>query len=225
MKDKIKRFLIDKKELLVFIAVVLVVFATVITIASLALNDTPVNNDNPTVEEPDDPVIEQPTEEPGNNIPVVVAKFSLPVTGEHEVVRTFFDSSLSDEELVNAIISTGSYMVQSKGMSYAKPDNSAFDVCSIYEGVVVKIEKDELNGSTVTIKHADDLVSIYSSLDNVNVTENSRVIGGQVIGKASTSLMDVEAGVHVHLQIKLNDIYVNPSEIFGKELSEVVMEK
>lgn len=54
MKDKIKRFFIDKKELLVFIAVVVVVFATVITIATLALNDTPVVGDDPVVNPGDD---------------------------------------------------------------------------------------------------------------------------------------------------------------------------
>lgn len=225
MKDKIKRFLIDKKELLVFIAVVLVVFSTVVTIASLALNDAQVNNSNPTIDPTDNPVDVVPTDNPVDDIPTVVEKFSLPVNGEYEVVRTFFDSALSDEELVNAIIFTGSYMVESKGMSYAKPDNSVFDVCSIYDGVVVSIVEDELNEFIVTIKHDDELVSIYSSLNNICVEENDTVNVGQVIGKATTSLIDVEAGVHVHLQVKLADMYINPSSIFGKELSEVVMEK
>ena len=48
---------------------------------------------------------------------------------------------------------------------------------------------------------------------------------GQVIGKASTSLMDVETGVHVHLEVLVNDKYVNPTTVFGKELSEVQVNK
>ena len=43
--------------------------------------------------------------------------------------------------------------------------------------------------------------------------------------KASTSLTDVEAGVHVHLEVKVNDAYVNPTTVFGKELSEVQVGK
>ena len=113
----------------------------------------------------------------------------VPVSGEYEVVRIFFDSSLSDEELVSAIIFTGSYMIESKGISYAKSDNSVFDVCSIYDGKVTSVEEDELNGVCVTIQHADDVVSIYSSLSNVNVKVNDTVKVGQVIGKASTSLI------------------------------------
>ena len=228
MKDKIKRFFIDKKELLVFIAVVVVVFATVITIATLALNDTPVVGDDPVVnpgDDDDDPT--QKPEDPDDNNPVDLpkAKFAVPVKGEYEMVRIFFDLSLSDEELVSAIISTGSYMIESKGVSYAKSDNSVFDVCSIYDGKVTSVEEDELEGVCVTIRHADGVESIYSSLSDVSVKVNDTIKLGQTIGKASTSLTDVEAGVHVHLEVKVNDAYVNPTTVFGKELSEVQVGK
>ena len=228
MKDKIKRFFIDKKELLVFIAVVVVVFATVITIATLALNDTPVVGDDPVVnpgDDDDDPT--QKPEDPDDNNPVDLpkAKFAVPVKGEYEMVRILFDLSLSDEELVSAIISTGSYMIESKGVSYAKSDNSVFDVCSIYDGKVTSVEEDELDGVCVTIRHADGVESIYSSLSDVSVKVNDTIKLGQTIGKASTSLTDVEAGVHVHLEVKVNDAYVNPTTVFGKELSEVQVGK
>ncbi|MDE7161495.1 MAG: M23 family metallopeptidase [Anaeroplasmataceae bacterium] len=224
MKDKIKRFFIDKKELLVFIAVVVVVFATVITIASLALNDTPVSNDDPIVN-PDDNK-DKPTVNPNNpddkpTLEQPKVKFAVPVKGEYEVVRIFFDASLSDEELEAAVIYTGSYFVESKGVSYAKSDNSVFDVCSIYDGKVTSVEEDELDGVCVTIQHADDVISIYSSLSDVSVKVNDTIKVGQVIGKASTSLTDVEAGVHMHLVVKVNNAYVNPTTVFGKELSEV----
>ena len=204
-KTKFKRFFIDKKELLVFIAVVVVVFATVITIATLALNDTPVVGDDPVVnpgDDDDDPT--QKPEDPDDNNPVDLpkAKFAVPVKGEYEMVRIFFDLSLSDEELVSAIISTGSYMIESKGVSYAKSDNSVFDVCSIYDGKVTSVEEDELDGVCVTIRHADGVESIYSSLSDVSVKVNDTIKLGQTIGKASTSLTDVEAGVHVHLEVK-----------------------
>lgn len=222
MKDKIKRFLIDKKELLMFIAVVLVVFATVITIATLALKETPV--EQPTIGDEQTPPVIDPTDEP--NEPVVTIKtFALPINGEHEVVRTFFDANLPDEQLASAIISNGSYMIESKGMSYSKPDNSVFDVTAIYEGVVTEVVDDELYGVSVTIKHSDEVVSIYSSLSDVTVHVNDTISQGEVIGKASTSVEDVDAGVHVHLEILVNGNYVNPSMVYGKELTDIVNEK
>lgn len=222
MKDKIKRFLIDKKELLMFIAVVLVVFATVITIATLALKETPV--EQPTIGDEQTPPVIDPTDEP--NEPVVTIKtFALPINGEHEVVRTFFDANLPDEQLASAIISNGSYMIESKGMSYSKPDNSVFDVTAIYEGVVTEVVDDELYGVSVTIKHSDEVVSIYSSLSDVTAHVNDTISQGEVIGKASTSVEDIDAGVHVHLEILVNGNYVNPSMVYGKELTDIVNEK
>lgn len=220
MKDKIKRFFIDKKELLVFIAVVIVVFATVITIATMALNDTPVAKDDPIVE-PDNPTIKPNDPVTPENPITEIVKFSVPVTGEYEVVRKYFDLSLTDEELESAIISTGGYFLESKGISYAKADNSVFEVGSIYDGQVLAVEEDELLGVCVTIKHSDNIVSVYSSLSDVTVKANDTVKVGQVIGKASATLMDVEAGVHMHLEVKINNSYVNPTSVFGKEMSEV----
>ena len=222
MKDKIKRFLIDKKELLMFISVVLVVFATVITIATLALKETPV--EQPTMGNEETPPVVEPTDSP--NEPVVTIKtFALPINGEHKVVRTFFDATLPDEQLVNAIISNGSYMIESKGMSYSKPDNSVFDVTAIYEGTVMEVLDDELYGITVTIKHSNEVVSVYSSLSEVTLKVNDTISQGEVIGKASTSVEDVEAGVHVHLEVLVNGNYVNPSMIYGKELTDLTNEK
>ena len=220
MKEKIKRFLIDKKELLMFIAVVLVVFGTVITIATLALREKPVNQE-PTINET--PVVEPTIEE---TAPVVVIKtFALPIIGEYKVVRTFFDETMKDEQLVSAIIDNGSYMLESKGMSYSKPDNSVFNVTSIYDGKVSNIVDDELYGITVTVKHSDDVYSIYSSLSDVSLKINDSVSKGEVIGKASTSILDEEAKVHVHLEILVKGNYVNPLNVYGKELNNLTNEK
>ena len=221
MKEKIKRFLIDKKELLMFIAVVLVVFGTVITIATLALREKPVVQ-NPTPEE-QTPVI-KPT--PEETAPVVVIKtFALPVSGEYEVVRTYFDETMSNEQLASAIISNGSYMLESKGMSYSKSDNSVFDVICVYDGKVTNVLDDELYGITVTVKHSEDVYSVYSSLSDVSLKINDSISKGEVIGKASTSVLDEEAKVHVHLEILVKGNYVNPLNVYGKELNDLTNEK
>ncbi|MBO5711880.1 MAG: hypothetical protein J6R47_03490, partial [Acholeplasmatales bacterium] len=91
MKNKIKRFIIDKKELLIFIGVVIFVFTAVITVATLAIDpnegdngdiinpipgeDNNNNNDNQANgnQDEDEPVIVDPE------------KFLLPVSGEYVV--------------------------------------------------------------------------------------------------------------------------------------------
>ena len=224
MKEKIKRFFIEKKELLIFGCIVFLVFAAVITVAGMALGDddtAPVANTNPSTVEPSVEPSANPTQNPSIN----TSKFKLPITGDYVVVRTFFDSALTDEELENAIISTGSYLITSNGVSYAKEDDSTFDVIAIYDGIVESVTEDELLGATVTIKHSNDVVSIYSSLENVTVSVGDTVTQGLKLADASTSINDAEAGVHVHLEIKINNEYVNPTSVYGKEIEEVASMK
>ena len=240
MKDKIKRFIIDKKELLIFIGVVIFVFTAVITVASLAINsdegdngdiinpipddnndgnnnDNSNNNDNPTNNDQsndDEPVIVDPE------------KFVLPVNGSYKIIRTFFDYSKTDEELASASIPTSTGFIQSKGITYAKDDNSSFDVNAIYDGVVVSIDDDdELKGSTITIKHSDSVYSIYSSLCDTVVTVGQTVEGGSKIAKASTSINDYSAGVHVHLEVMVDNSYVDPATVVGQYLESLTNNK
>lgn len=224
MKDKMKKFFIEKKELLIFIGVVVFVFAAVIGIASLALSSSNGKEDaTPPVTEPEDPSTN--SNEPTEPEPVVADKFSLPLTGEYKLVRTFFDSSLTDEELESAVIISGSDMVTSTGTSFAKEDNSVFEVLAIYDGKVINVITDELAGATIEIEHSNNMVSVYSSLTEVKVKVGDTIEQGTVIAKASTSINDTEAGVHVHLEVKANGKYLNPTTIFGKEIEEVVETK
>lgn len=228
MKGKIKRFFTEKKELLIFIGVVAFVFAAVIGIASIALNSS--NNTEtpaPSEPEPSTPVTPEPTLPNEGEEPVVVENvFTLPVEGEYVITRAYFDSSLTAEEAVAAMINTGSSFITSKGISYSKEDNSVFDVLAINDGTVLSVDTtDELVGSIVTIKHSDDLVSVYSSLSDVTVKEGDTITCGQAIAKASTSINDAKAGVHVHLEVKQSDEFINPNSIIGKKISEMTEEK
>ena len=216
MKQKIKSFLVEKKELIIFISAIVFVFISVVAIASFAFKDNSVP-----VVDPTNVVTPTKTDEPV----AIIHKFSLPVSGEYEMVRIFFDSSLNDEELASAIIDNGTTIETSSGISFAKSDNSSFDVLSIYEGEVVDVTTDEVLGCSVTIKHANNVKSIYSSLQDVTVEIGQEVTQGSVIGQASTSSNDISAGVHVYLQTMVNDKYINPASIMGRTLEELISEK
>lgn len=227
MKGKIKRFFTEKKELLIFIGVVAFVFAAVIGIASIALNssnntETPAPSDT----DPSTPVTPDPVL-PSEDEPVVVENvFTLPVKGEYVISRAYFDSTLTAEEAVAAMINTGSSYITSKGISYSKEDNSVFDVLAINDGKVLSVDtSDELVGSIITIEHSNDLISVYSSLSDVTVKEGDTITCGQVIAKASTSITDTKAGVHVHLEVKQSNNFINPDSIMGKKISEMTEEK
>lgn len=226
MKEKVKRFFIEKKELIIFIGVVVLVFAAVITVASIAMNNktkpvgTPADTQQP-YSTPTTTTTDNDTSTT-TEIPMV---FEMPISGEYVVVRGFFDQSLSDEELQACMIDTGSKVIASLGISYARKDNSVFSISAMYDGEVVSIIDDELEGTTITIKHSNDIYSIYSSLSDVKVSIGDMVSKGNEIGKASASIKDAAAGVHVHVQVKIDGKYVNPATIYGKTADDLVESK
>ncbi len=221
MKEKIKRFFIEKKELLLFVAVLLVVFTTVIVVANYALaGEKPTDNDK----KDDDKQTVVPGDDDDDDDDVVqtpVYKVTMPVQGEYTIVRTFFDVDASVEELTKAVINTGSYFIESQGISYAKKDNTVFNVYTILPGKVTNVQTDALEGTIVTVEHSDGVTSIYSSLKTSNVNIGDTLAEKAMIGTAGTSILDNEAGVHVHLEITVDSQYINPEKVFGKQASEV----
>ena len=87
---------------------------------------------------------------------------------------------------------------------------SAANVLAVYDGEVVSVTNNYLNGTVITIKHNNSLQTVYGSLDsNVLVKQGDKVKKGQVIGKTSTSAKNESAdGDHLHFEVLLDNIKV-----------------
>ncbi len=212
---KIKDFLNERKDLFLFIGVLLVVVATILTVANLVDKSDGdfvlVPGPNEPVVNPDvDPVIEQ-------------EKMILPINEDYIVVKDYFDLNNPDT-LHNAVFNLGNSMVESTGMSYAASNNNVFDVLAAYSGKVLSVTENNLEGYEVVILHEDNLKTYYLSLSEVNVKENDEVKIGDVIGKAGTSILDTLAGIHVHFEIEKDGKFINPTYAYNKMISELETE-
>ena len=223
MRNKFANFLSEKKDLLIFIGVLILTFVSVITIATLASREeeNPETNVGAPVEDPETPSDDKDILPPISE-PEQVFTFVLPIDGEYVIAREFFD--LNDETTIaSAVKSNGTTYRESTGISYAKADNSIFDVLCSYPGEVIKIEgnDDSLEGYTVTIAVEKDIYTIYSSLSEVNVKIGDNVDLKQKIGVSGTSINDLDAKIHVHFQVINNNEFINPKTVMGKEITAV----
>lgn len=150
-----------------------------------------------------------------------VENFKWPVANEDavEVVTYFYDASAAEEEQEAAIISDGNSFYPSTGIAIAGKDGKTFEVQAAMKGIVKSVREDALLGNVVTIEHAENIETVYQSLDSVSVKEGEQVKQGQVIGKAGRSLLNEEAGIHTHFEIRKDGIAVNPLEYFKKSLT------
>ncbi len=93
------------------------------------------------------------------------------------------------------------------------------EVYAAADGTVSRVYRDHLLGNTVEITHADGAVSCYSNLANgVSVSEGDAVNAGALIGTVGdTSLTELADEPHLHFEIKVNGVSVNPLDYISEE--------
>ena len=149
------------------------------------------------------------------------------VSTSNTIVRPYLDSDVSlvkgfydykgdsDSQEKSIIFYENTYM-QNSGVSYSS--KKIFDVISILDGVVISVENNDILGTTVEIRHNNDLISVYQSLSNVNVKKDDKVIQGQIIAKSGLSNIEKDLGNHLHFELYYKGKIVNPEEYYNKSL-------
>ena len=108
----------------------------------------------------DVPVVSVETKDKNNQESEVLKK---PVNDDVKVSKGFYDTSLSDEELENALVYFEGVYRPNDGIDYTK-DNEDFEVYASASGTVVRKENDSLLGWIVTIEHQKGLQTVYQSV-------------------------------------------------------------
>ena len=134
-----------------------------------------------------------------------------------KIVKSFYDYKEENHE--NSIIYYENTYMPNTGIIYK--GNETFDVLSIYEGEVIKIEEDEIMGTIVTIKHSETVLSIYQSLKDIKVKEGDLVNKQDVIGLSGKNNLSSDIGEHLHFELIVNGQNVDPEKYYGKTLEEL----
>lgn len=174
-------------------------------------------------EQTEDPVTEEVVEPlPEENIPVVNTSTNIikPFTdGEITISKNYYDYKSDSENQKNAIIFYENTYIQNSGICYGGKDN--FDVVAIAPGKVTNVKEDELLGKIIEITHANNVVSVYQSLSDVNVKIDDEVSSGQLLGKSGTSNIEKDLGSHLHFELIVDGKNVNPEEFYNKDINNL----
>jgi murein DD-endopeptidase MepM/ murein hydrolase activator NlpD len=94
------------------------------------------------------------------------------------------------------------------------------DVYAVSDGTVSAIFADPFHGRTIEITHTAGIVSVYSNLaaDGIEVNVGDTVTSGDKIGVVGdTSLTELADEPHLHFEMKLNGVSVNPLDYISEE--------
>ena len=134
-----------------------------------------------------------------------------------KVEKSFYDYKEENHE--NSIIYYENTYMPNTGVIYKGEES--FDVLAVYEGEVIKVEEDEIMGTMVTIKHSENIMSIYGSLKNVIVKEGDIINKQDRIGESGKNNLSKDLGDHLHFELIVNGENINPEKSYSKTLEEL----
>ncbi len=141
------------------------------------------------------------------------------VDGEVKILKNYYDYKGTEESQENSITLYNKTYLQNSGVCYGGKED--FDVLSILDGKVTDVKEDDVLGTTVVIEHEPNIISVYQSLKDVNVKVNDQVAAGDKIAKAGTNNLNKDLNNHLHFELMIDGVNVNPEEYYDKFVNEI----
>ena len=135
------------------------------------------------------------------------------------IVKNYYDYQGDAEIQEKSLIYYENTYLQNSGVSYGKDDS--FDVVAVLDGTVTSVKEDQSLGKIVEITHSNDIISIYQSLGSTNVTEGAEVKQGDIIGTSGTCNIESGLNNHLHFELIVKGLIVNPENYYDKKVSEL----
>ncbi|MGG3497125.1 peptidoglycan DD-metalloendopeptidase family protein [Peribacillus simplex] len=162
---------------------------------------------------------DQPSVEVNSNLETI----KMPVADADKTVikKQFYDVNADEKAQEEALVFYNNRYEQNKGIDIAMKDGKSFDVKASLSGNVSKVQDDALLGNLVEVQHEDGVVTRYQSVKDIKVAVGDKVKQGQAIATAGKSQINEEAGVHVHFEIRKDNIALNPLDFVDKQASAI----
>ena len=165
MKRKFKKIAVPT----IYLSALLVLGTSIYLIQRIVNNKTFTDTDDK-VEYVDKEIVTENIYVPVVTQPSIISKpyYSSLVT----INKKFYDYKGENQE--DSIIFYANTYIQNSGVSYKSQE--IFDVTAILDGSVIEITDNEILGTTIIVKHKNDIISTYQSLSttNVRVSKNRR---------------------------------------------------
>lgn len=135
-----------------------------------------------------------------------------------KVGRYFYDFESDEKKQENSLILYEDTYMQNNGVDYV--DNKNFDVVAILDGEIISIEDSEVYGKVVTIKHNDNLKSVYSNVDGVLVTVGYKIHQGEIFAMSAKSKLQSDYESMLHFEVFYKESAIDPENMYTMSVSD-----
>ena len=131
-----------------------------------------------------------------------------------QVLQEFYDVNAAPEIQQNALLVFNQTYSTSQGISISVK-GEPFEVLAAMSGEVQSVKMDPFTGNKITLVHANGYTTIYNSVGEILVQEGDHVTQGEPLGKTIENESNPYAGVHLHFQVKKDDVFINPKTLLA----------
>ena len=102
-----------------------------------------------------------------------------------------------------------------KGIDFVAPTGTP--IFASADGTVRSVRRSDSFGKVVEINHGYGLITLYAHLSKIKVKRGQKVVRGQVLGMVGNT--GLSSGPHLHYEVHLNNVEVDPVSYFFKDLT------
>lgn len=135
-----------------------------------------------------------------------------------KVGRYFYDFESDEKKQENSLILYEDTYMQNNGVDYV--DSKNFDIVAILDGEVISIEDSEVYGKVVTIKHNDNLKSVYSNVDGVLVSIGYKVHQGEIFAMSAKPKLQSDYKSMLYFEVFYKESAIDPENMYTLSVSD-----
>lgn len=133
------------------------------------------------------------------------------------IYKYFYDYEADEKSQESSLIVYENTYLQNSGVDYVSDDD--FDVVSILDGEIINIEESDIYGKIITIKHNDNLMTVYSSVKDVLVSKGYKVTQGEIIATASKSKLN-DKNSTLHFEVYYKNEVIDPENLYTLSIED-----
>ena len=136
-----------------------------------------------------------------------------------KVGRTFYDYKAEAKKQENSLIVYENTYMQNNGVDYISDED--FEIVSVLDGEVISVEENDVYGKVITIKHNDNLNTVYSNVKDVLVNVGYKTSQGEIIATSDTSRLEESKKPTLHFEVYYKGNTIDPEEMYTLKVSDL----
>ena len=149
----------------------------------------------------------------------VSTKAIKPYTDETVTIsKHYYNKEDEEARQQQSLIKYENIYMPNTGILYSS--DKEFNIVATQEGEVSIVKEDEILGNIIEIKHSNNIVTIYQSVKNVNVSVGDKVKQGDLIATSGSNKLENEKENCLHFEVYQNGSLINPENYYNLDLSK-----